>query len=353
MYSIEDYDFNLPEDLIAQNPADKRDESRLFHLNRKTEKFFHLKFAEITNLLSENDLLVVNNTKVIPARLFGTKETGGKVEILILEYQNGIESLNKTGFFESLCLLKSSRRPKPGSEIKINDNLSAEVTDLNGKYASLKFINSTDVLKEIDKAGNLPLPPYIKRENNENTKNDRLRYQTVYAKNDGAVAAPTAGLHFTDDLILKLKNKGVSFAEITLYVGYGTFSPVESQDIRDHKIHTEKFYIEDSQAKKINEAINKGKRVVAVGTTSVRTLEYAADKNGFITPGAGECNLFIYPGYRFKIVNGLITNFHLPKSTLLMLISAFSSNELVKSAYAEAVKHKYRFFSYGDSMFIE
>ncbi|MGM0418776.1 MAG: tRNA preQ1(34) S-adenosylmethionine ribosyltransferase-isomerase QueA [Thermodesulfobacteriota bacterium] len=353
MYSIEDYDFNLPAELIAQNPADKRDESRLFHLNRKAEKFSHLKFADITDLLSENDLLVVNNTKVIPARLFGTKKTGGKVEILILEYLKGIENLNKTGFFESLCLLKSSRRPKPGSEIKINDNLYAEVQDLNGKYAGLRFVSSTDVLKEIDKAGNLPLPPYIKRENNENTKNDRIRYQTVYAKNDGAVAAPTAGLHFTDELISQLKKKGVSFAEITLYVGYGTFSPVECEDIRDHEIHTEKFYIEQSEAEKINTAVKDGKRVVAVGTTSVRTLEYASDKKGFIKPGAGQCNLFIYPGYRFKIVKSLITNFHLPKSTLLMLISAFSDIEIVKKAYAEAVQQGYRFFSYGDSMFIE
>lgn len=353
MFSIDDYDYDLPRELIAQKPADKRDESRLFNLKRGSSEFKHFRFKDIEGLITENDLLVVNNTKVIPARIFGKKESGGKVEIFILDYLSGLESYNESGIFECECLLRASRRPKPGSKIIINDNFYAKVKEYRQKHVLISFISSNDVLNDIDEAGNLPLPPYIKRDKNVNLDDDKLRYQTIYAKKSGAVAAPTAGLHFSKDLIQRIKEKGADFAEITLYVGYGTFSSVECKDIRDHKIHTEDFYIEKNQARKINEAVCAGKRVIAVGTTSVRTLEFCADENGLVKPGKGECNLYIYPGYKFKIVKSIITNFHLPKSTLIMLISAFSDLDTIKDAYKEAVNEKYRFYSYGDSMFIE
>ena len=353
MFSIEDYDYYLPEELIAQEPADKRDESRLFHLKKEEKEFEHLRFRDIIDHVNENDIFVINNTKVVPARIFGKKETGGRVEILILDYINGLKSYNENKVFECLCLLRASRRPKPGSKIYIKEDFFAEVLEIKDKYVKMAFKSDSDVLKAIDDAGSLPLPPYIKRKENKNREEDKLRYQTVYAKNKGAVAAPTAGLHFTDELINKIKQKGAGFAEITLYVGYGTFSPVESTDIRDHQIHTEDYYIDKIQAEKINAGVRQGKRIIAVGTTSVRTLEFTADENGLVKSGSGKCNLFIYPGYDFKIVNAMITNFHLPKSTLIMLISAFSDLETIKKAYSKAVQEKYRFYSYGDAMFIE
>lgn len=353
MFSIEDYNFDLPEELIAQKPADKRDESKLFHLNSREKFTEHLRFRDIAGHLSENDILVVNNTKVVPARIFGKKETGGRVEILILDYVDGLKEFNENGVFKCRCLVRASRRPKPGSRVYINENFYAEVVKLDGKYVELSFFSSNDVLKEIDNAGNLPLPPYIKRDENKNSSEDKLRYQTVYAKNKGAVAAPTAGLHFTDELMAEIRSRGVEIAEITLYVGYGTFSPVECDDIRDHDIHTEEYYIEKSQSEIINNAVKNGKRIVAVGTTSVRTLEYACDENGFVNSGSGKCNLYIYPGYKFKIIGGIITNFHLPKSTLIMLISAFAGHDTIMDAYEEAIENRYRFYSYGDSMFIE
>jgi S-adenosylmethionine:tRNA ribosyltransferase-isomerase len=353
MYCINDYDFYLPQELIAQNPAEKRDESRLFLVSGGNCGFSHLKFKDIHSFLGKNDLLVVNNTKVVPARLFGKKESGGKAEILILDYLEGLKSFEEKGFFECFCLVRASRRPKQGSKIYITQNLLAEVKEINEKKVRLLFRSDKDVLKEIDMAGELPLPPYIKRKDKKNLESDKSRYQTVYAKNKGAAAAPTAGLHFTDELIEKIKNKGADFAEITLYVGYGTFSPVECEDIRNHNIHRENYFIDNKNALKINEAVKEGKRIIAVGTTSVRTLEYACDENGFVKSGEGCCDLYIYPGYKFKIVDSIITNFHLPKSTLLMLVSAFSGFELIKKAYREAVEKKYRFFSYGDAMFLE
>ncbi|MDY0133081.1 MAG: tRNA preQ1(34) S-adenosylmethionine ribosyltransferase-isomerase QueA [Desulforegulaceae bacterium] len=353
MYSINDYDFYLPQNLIAQNPAEKRDQSRLFYVPGNNKSFKHLKFQDICSFLSENDLLVINNTKVVPARLFGKKESGGKVEILILDYLEGLKSLEKKAVFECFCLVRASRRPKINSKIFITENLTAEVKEIDGKKVKILFKSKNDILKEIDTAGELPLPPYIKRENKKNLESDKFRYQTVYAKNKGAAAAPTAGLHFTDELMKKIRNKGADFAEITLYVGYGTFSPVECDDIREHNIHREKYFIDKENALKINEAVKKGKRIIAVGTTSVRTLEFACENNGFISSGEGCCDLYIYPGYKFKIVDSIITNFHLPKSTLLMLVSAFAGFDIIKKAYKEAVENQYRFFSYGDSMFLE
>lgn len=353
MYSINDYDFYLPQELIAQNPSEKRDESRLFVVSGKNSNFRHLKFRDISSFLGENDLLVINNTKVVPARLFGKKESGGKVEILILDYLQGLESLEKNGMFECFCLVRASRRPKINSILYITDNLIAEVKEIEEKKVKLLFQSQNDVLREIDMAGELPLPPYIKRHDKKNFESDNSRYQTVYARNKGAAAAPTAGLHFTDELMQEIRDKGADFAEITLYVGYGTFSPVECDDIRAHNIHSEKFFIDNENALKINEAVKNGKRIIAVGTTSVRTLEYVCDEGGFVKSGEGCCDLYIYPGYRFKIVDSIITNFHLPKSTLLMLVSAFSGFDLIKKAYEEAVTEKYRFFSYGDAMFLE
>ncbi|PID77892.1 MAG: tRNA preQ1(34) S-adenosylmethionine ribosyltransferase-isomerase QueA [Deltaproteobacteria bacterium] len=353
MFSINDYDYELPVDLIAQKPSDKRDNSRLFHFNREDKAFSHLKFKDILGLIGKDDLFVVNNTKVVPARLFGKKETGGKVEIFILDYLGGLESYIKTGNFQCDCLLKSSRRPKIGSIIIIDDDFYAKIISMKGKHVSICFTGRGDILRKIDELGNLPLPPYIKRGKNNNFAYDKLRYQTVYAKKNGAVAAPTAGLHFTEELIDEIRKKGADFAEITLYVGYGTFSSVECEDIRKHRIHRESYHIGSHQAEKINKSIESGKRIIAVGTTSVRTLEFAADEKGFVRSGKGTCDLFIYPGYKFKVVNGLITNFHLPKSTLIMLVSAFSDIKTIKSAYLEAVEKKYRFYSYGDAMFIE
>lgn len=353
MFLINDYDFYLPESLIAQNPSEKRDESRLFHVSGADQEFRHLEFQDISTLVSKNDLFVINNTKVVPARLFGRKESGGKVEILILDYLEGLESFEKNGMFECYCLVRASRRPKINSRLLITESLSAEVKEIDDKKVKLLFTSEKDVLKEIDTAGELPLPPYIKRQDRKNLDSDKSRYQTVYAKNEGAAAAPTAGLHFTEELIQKIRDKGADFAEITLYVGYGTFSPVECNDIREHNIHREKYFIDKENASKINEAVKSGKRIIAVGTTSVRTLEYACSENGFVDPGEGLCDLYIYPGYRFKIVDSIITNFHLPKSTLLMLVSAFAGFDLIKKAYKEAVEKKYRFFSYGDAMFLE
>jgi len=351
MFSIESYDYHLPEELIAQHPASEREDSKLFHYQRSSDEINHLKFCDIENILTENDLVVINNTKVVPARIYGKKDTGGKVEIFILDYVDGLNNYRDEGHFRCKCLVRASRRPKFDSYIYINESLRARVLDYSLDHAVLEFESEKDVAEEIDRAGSLPLPPYVLRD--EVSKEDMTRYQTVYAKNQGAVAAPTAGLHFSVELMEKLKKKGIRFAEITLYVGYGTFSPVKCDDIRDHKIHMERFEIKKDEADIINDTIKCGGRIVAVGTTSVRTLEFAAGENGFIDKLEGNCGLFIYPGYEFKIVKAMITNFHLPKSTLIMLISAFAGIDTIKKLYETAVLEQYRFYSYGDAMFIE
>jgi S-adenosylmethionine:tRNA ribosyltransferase-isomerase len=354
MFDLSDYDYDLPEGLIAQRPCDTRSDSRLLHIHRRTHAVSHQRFAQLPDLLQPGDLLVVNDTRVIPARLFGKKATGGRVEVLIIDYAQGMEQLEKTGSFECRCLVKASKMPKVGSILNFSDQMTGQVRAVNGGVCEIRFSGGKQFVHYMKSAGYLPLPPYIKRGKDAGlAEEDRKNYQTVYAKNDGAVAAPTAGLHFTDSLIDQLAQKQVDMVHITLHVGYGTFVPVRVADIRDHRIHSEYYSLPMATAQKINEARDQGRRVVAVGTTSVRTLEFTADDHGHVAPGTGMCDLYIYPGYRFRCVDAMITNFHLPRSTLLMLVSAFYERERMIHAYAAAVAEKYRFFSYGDAMLIE
>jgi len=352
MYQLSDYAYHLPEERIAQAPALKRDDSRLLRVERKSGSFFHHTFHQIRQMLRPGDLVVTNNTKVVPARLKGKKATGGRVEVLIIDYASGLELLKTQGIFQCDCLVKSSKAPKIGSVLFLGEDLTARVEAVDAGVVNLRFFFDGDFETIIGRTGEVPLPPYIKRERGADSR-DRESYQTVFAREEGAVAAPTAGLHFTDALIGELEENGVEFASVTLHVGYGTFVPVRVEDIRDHQIHSECFAVSPSTAQAINRAKTQGRRVIAVGTTTVRTLEFLADEGGTITAGRGMCDLFIYPGYRFKCVNAMVTNFHLPESTLLMLVSAFAGKETVFAAYEEAVREKYRFFSYGDAMFLE
>ena len=350
MYQLSDYRFDLPEELIARHPEKKRTDSRLLHLERTTGARHHRHFSDLSGLLNKGDLLVVNNTSVIPARLIGHKESGGKVEVLILDYREGMAAMDRDGTFSCRCLLKASKRVKPDTPIRFGEEFSAVVESFEKGIYHLRFECDGDFDRQLEAHGNMPLPPYIKRDADAF---DKKTYQTVYAKNRGAVAAPTAGLHFTGELMETLKAKGVDIAELTLHVGYGTFEPVRVDDIRDHAIHTEWYEVSEETADAVNTAKAQGRRVVAVGTTSVRTLEFSAQEDGTLTPGAGPCDIFIYPGYRFKCVDAMVTNFHTPESTLLMLVSAFAGRDTIFTAYEEAVRLKYRFFSYGDAMFID
>ena len=347
MYDLKDYDYELPEDLIAHAPSEKRDRSSLLTLNRETGSIDHKGFKDIINYFKAGDTLVLNNTKVIPARLYGKKESGGKIEILILNYIKGVKKLKESGFFECDCLVKASKRPKEGATLFF-DGFTAEVTRFQNGISTLKF-DSPDIEAILEEKGEMPLPPYIKK---DKERDDQNTYQTVYASVKGAVAAPTAGLHFTEELIEALKDKGVNIAYVTLHVGYGTFVPVRVSDIRDHQMHSEFFTVSKETAHIVNSAKKNGQRVIAVGTTSVRTLEYVSKDSGIVQAGSGDCDLFIYPGFKFNIVDAIITNFHLPESTLMMLISAFAGRDNVMGAYQEAITKKYRFFSYGDSMLI-
>ena len=353
MYSINDYDYRLPEQLIAQTPVEQRDRSNLLHLNRQTGALSHHCFHEIGVFFQPGDVLVINNTAVIPARLEGRKETGGRVEILIADYSAGLRSVKNNGDFICQCMLKASKRPVPGMRLYFPEDLTAEVLSSSNGTHRLRFSAADDVEKVLERIGKVPLPPYIKRKSkNEDPCDDRSAYQTVYAKSKGAVAAPTAGLHFTENLLAELRTAGVEIVPLTLHVGIGTFLPVRSDDIREHTMHSEQFTISHQAAGIINAARSGGKRVIAVGTTSVRTLEYASDGNGTLTAGSGNCDLFIYPEYQFKVVDALITNFHLPQSTLLMLVSALAGRRKVLNAYQEAIERKYRFYRYGDAMLI-
>ncbi|MDD5259185.1 MAG: tRNA preQ1(34) S-adenosylmethionine ribosyltransferase-isomerase QueA [bacterium] len=344
---LSDFDYNLPKELIAQTPAPERDQSRLLIVDRDTNDTGHAKFDRIIDHLGQNDILVINNVKVIPARLYGQKKTGGKVEILLLR---------KIGANERIweALITDARKFKPGDRIYFKDEkLEAEIKEKETEGKVILSFNAPDFEKVLSRIGKMPLPPYIKRvAGNE----DVDRYQTIYAQKEGAVAAPTAGLHFTPALLEAIKANGVKIIPITLYVGMGTFSPVREQDITNHKMETEFYEILEDAATAINEAITMGKNVVSVGTTAVRALESAAEKRDGrwqIAGGSKGTDIFIYPGYEFKIVKKLITNFHLPKSTLLMLVSAFAGTDTIKKAYRVAVEEKYRFFSYGDAMFIK
>ncbi len=353
MFALSDYTYDLPKEKIAQIPCEDRSRSRLLHIDRKSDSFGHHQFSDIVSLLKKDDLLVVNNTRVIPARLMGKKETGGKVEVLIIDYTTGLKNLEQTGFFQCDCLVKASKSPKPGTRILLGNSTQAEVIAVKGYVSEIRFLSGDEFLSFLKTSGEIPLPPYIKRDNAGANLNDPQNYQTVYASKEGAVAAPTAGLHFTNALMDDLINKGIQIVSLTLHVGYGTFVPVRVNDIRDHQIHSEYFTLSQETADKINTAKKQGRRVVAVGTTSVRTLEYVSGENGQVMPQSGQCDLFIYPGYTFKCVDAMITNFHLPESTLLMLVSAFYDREKILNAYKTAVEKDYRFFSYGDAMLIE
>lgn len=344
---LSDFDYYLPPDLIAQQPAPERDQSRLLILDKNSGKVEHKIFAQIADYLSDNDILVINNTKVIPARLFARKKTGGKVEILLLR-KIGVDS----HIWEAL--ITDARKFKPGDRVYFKDeNLQAEIKEkgVEGKVV-LEFITA-DFEEILSRIGKMPLPPYIKRAAGEA---DKERYQTIFAEKEGAVAAPTAGLHFTPALLETIKAEGIKIIPITLYVGMGTFSPVREEDISIHKMGTEFYEIPEDSAREINRAIKEGKNILSVGTTAVRALESSAvkiDNRWQITDGNKSTDIFIYPGYEFKIVKKLITNFHLPKSTLLMLVSAFAGIETIRNAYQTAIMEKYRFFSYGDAMFIK
>lgn len=355
VFLLSDYDYELSEEYIAQKPASCRDLSRLLVLEKNMGRTSHHKFFEVCDFISPEDIIVINNTKVIPCRLFGKKETGGKAEILILDFAGGIREQNEAGSFICDCLVKASKPPKKGSLIFFGENLTAKVVnEVKDGICLLKFSSSCSFEDVLYQIGHMPLPPYIRRDKDNNKSlNDKTSYQTVYALYNGAVAAPTAGFHFTKELLEKIKAKGIKIAEITLHVGYGTFLPVRVSDIREHKIHSERFNISHEAAEAINKVREEGGKVIAVGTTCVRTLEYASDHKGRVFSGSGKCDLFIYPGYSFKVVDSIITNFHLPRSTLLMLVSAFAGRERILFAYKEAVSKGYRFYSYGDAMFIQ
>jgi len=341
---VNDFDYVLPEDLIAQYPADKRDESRLLVIDRKTGRLEHRLFFNILDYLNPGDCLVMNNSKVIPARLFGIKEmTGAKVEFLLTKRI-------KDDLWEAMV--------RPGKKLHVGDrvsfsedgSLSATIMEHGqGGTRIARFEYEGDFHELLERIGKMPLPPYIERESEDE---DKKRYQTVYCKEEGSVAAPTAGLHFTEELIEKARRKGVKTVYVTLHVGIGTFRPVKCENIEDHKMHFEEYEIDENAAAVINETKKAGGRIISVGTTTTRTLESAANEDGIVAPGRGSTGIFIYPGYHFKVIDSLITNFHLPKSTLLMLVSALYNREAILAAYKEAVEQRYRFFSYGDAMLI-
>ena len=338
---LSDFDYNLPEELIAQTPCVERDHSRLMVLNRESKSIKHEHFYDIKKYLKKGDTLVFNDTKVMPARLIGHRaKTGGKVEVFLLRRVEGDK-------WEAL--VKPGKKAQIGNIIEFSDELSCEVldhTDFGGRIVEFKY---KGIFEEIlDRLGETPLPPYIHEK-----LDDKNRYQTVYARENGSAAAPTAGLHFTKELLEEIKAMGVNLAFVTLHVGLGTFRPVNVENITEHKMHKEFYHVEKEAVDIINKTKQDGGRVIAVGTTSIRTLESAAKDDGTISPVASETGIFIYPSYKFKLVDAIITNFHLPKSTLIMLISAFAGREYVLSAYEEAVREKYRFFSFGDAMFIE
>ncbi len=337
-----DFFYDLPEELIAQDPLENREESRLMVLNRADDSVAHRHFYDIIEYLKPGDCLVLNNSKVLPARLYGVKSTGARVEFLLLK---------NLGSDNWECITGPGRKAREGDKFTFGDGaMTGEVMSVleNGNRVTHFEYDAPNIYEVLDKIGIMPLPHYITHE-----LKDRDRYQTVYAEPPGSAAAPTAGLHFTLDLLDKIKQKGVNIAYVTLHVGIGTFRPVKTENIEDHVMHTESYYIPPEAAETINAAKENGGRVIAVGTTSLRTLESASDENGRVPSGGDSTGIFIYPGYKFKCVDALITNFHLPESTLIMLVSAFWDREKVLAAYNEAIKEKYRFFSFGDAMFIE
>ena len=337
-----DFYYDLPKELIAQDPLEDRSASRLMHLNKETGEYEHSHFRDILNYLKPGDCLVINDTKVIPARLYGSKEgTDAAIEILLLKRR-------ENDIWETL--VKPGKKCKVGTVISFGDGiLTGEVVDIVDEGNRLIQFRYDGIFEEIlDQLGEMPLPPYITHK-----LQDKNRYQTVYAKHEGSAAAPTAGLHFTKELLQQVQDAGVKIAHVTLHVGLGTFRPVKVEDVTQHHMHSEFYVVEEDQAKLINDTKAAGGRVIAVGTTSCRTLESATGEDGILKSGSGWTEIFIYPGYHFKMIDGLITNFHLPESTLVMLVSALAGKEHIMAAYEEAVREKYRFFSFGDAMFIE
>ena len=337
-----DFDFYLPGELIAQHPLEKRDYSRLMVLDKATGEIEHKHFYDVLDYLNEGDTLVLNNTRVMPARLIGEKvESGGKIEFLLLKRIEGDK-------WE--CLAKPGKRAKIGTEFTFGSGkLKCKVVDIVEEGNRIIEFSYDGIFEQVlDELGEMPLPPYITER-----LDDRERYQTVYSKEQGSAAAPTAGLHFTKELLEKVKEKGVNIAYVTLHVGLGTFRPVKVDDVNEHVMHSEFYQLDEENANIINETKKRGNKIISVGTTSTRTLETIGDENGFVKAQSGWTNIFIYPGYKFKVVDNLITNFHLPESTLIMLVSALAGKEKVMNAYNEAVKERYRFFSFGDSMIIK
>lgn len=344
---IDEFDYHLPEALIAQKPTEKRDVCRLMVMDRENGEVYHKHFYDVLDYLHEGDCLVMNNSKVLPARLFGEKEgTGAKIEFLLVKRMDG-------DVWETM--VRPGKRLKPGDAVRFSDNFRAEILDYGPDGTRIvRFDYDGIFMERLEELGKMPLPPYIER---ESTLEDKDMYQTVYCKEEGSVAAPTAGLHFTEELLEKAAAKGVKLAYVTLHVGIGTFRPVKAETVEEHHMHLEEYFVDEETAKIVNDTILSGGRIVSVGTTSTRTLESAAyydEEAGryLLAAGSGSTDIFIYPGYQFKLVEALITNFHLPKSTLLMLISALYSKEKIMEAYEIAVKEEYRFFSYGDACMI-
>jgi len=340
---VTDFNYDLPQKLIAQHPCEQRDGSRLMVLDCQAEKIVSDHFRQVDRYFQQGDVLVINDTRVIPARLLGHKESGGKVEVFL------VRKLAEEGECW-LCLTRASKGPRPGTRLLLAEQLTATVMEGGGDgYRHIRFDVEGDFLSLLDKIGRLPLPPYIDR---EPQGEDRERYQTTFSSRPGAVAAPTAGLHFTPEILDKLRAKGVVVCPLTLHVGLGTFLPVRVDNVEEHRMHAEAYCIPDETAAQVNLAKREGRRVIALGTTVTRTLEFSVDAQGQLQAGDGMTDMFIYPGYRFKIVDALLTNFHLPQSTLLMLVSALAGREFVLQAYRQAVEERYRFFSYGDCMLI-
>jgi len=338
----EEFDYPLPPSLIAQYPSPKRGETSLMVLQRQTGVIEHRTFREITQYFNPGDLLVMNNTRVLPARLIGKKETGGKVEILLIPSWNGAE-----GSWEAL--IKGSRKVSRGARVHFEQGFEGEVLEMKGGKGKVRFTCQAEVMDILQRIGHTPLPPYIKR---EDEPSDRERYQTIFAERDGSIAAPTAGLHFTHSLLQSLQEKGVRTAKITLHIGIGTFIPIKTPTVEDHRMEAEWIEISEDTAKEIEETKTRGGKVIAIGTTTTRALESFSDEIGGVRAGKGMTSLFIHPPYRFRVIDGLITNFHLPQSTLIMLVSAFAGRDLLMEAYRQAVNRKYQFYSYGDAMLI-
>jgi S-adenosylmethionine:tRNA ribosyltransferase-isomerase len=342
---LSDFDYDLPPELIAQEPASERTNARLLMVDRSNGRLAHHRFTDIVRLLPADCLLVLNDTRVFPARLHGRKETGGAIEVLLLRRAKG-----EGETWEVLC--KGGQNIRPRSRVFFSAELVGQWIEApNAGRGVVRFTCQGDFFSELERIGETPLPPYIKRGVSGKAE-DRERYQTVYARQIGAVAAPTAGLHFTEELLSELRHQSVETAFVTLHVGIGTFQPVRVQQVEHHKMEEEEYHLSEQVAERINVAKRSGRKVIAVGTTTTRALESAASEGGIVHVGHHRTNLFIYPGYRFKVVDGLITNFHLPRSTLLLLVAAFAGRELVLKAYAEAVAQRYRFYSYGDAMLI-